>query len=180
MGKLEEYINKNREAFEVYDAHYEHIWEDVSKALDKHSHAPRGSLAVLWKIAASIVLLVGLAFLIFSAGSNRSLLKGRGYLTAASVEMADAEAYYTNLIDDKITRINQLSGETDHILQEQLLILDKDYAEMKNDLRDDADGEEVVNAMIEYYRLKLSLLENILRELENTREPVNNDKDVSI
>ncbi len=49
-------------------------------------------------------------------------------------------------------------------------ILDEDYQSLKNDIRDDADSEEVINAMIEYYRLKLAMLEKILDEVQKNND----------
>ena len=43
------------------------------------------------------------------------------------------------------------------------------FSELKADLKDNVDNEEVVTAMMENYRLKLQILEEILKELEKER-----------
>jgi hypothetical protein len=49
-------------------------------------------------------------------------------------------------------------------------LLDEEYKSLKNDLKDDADSEEVINAMIEYYRLKLEMLGKILLEIQKNND----------
>ena len=67
------------------------------------------------------------------------------------------------------------TAEIDPEVQNELQILDEDYQSLKNDIRDDADSEEVINAMIEYYRLKLAMLEKILEEIQKNDDKDHND-----
>jgi hypothetical protein len=83
-----------------------------------------------------------------------------------SSELADTEAFYSSQIADKIKIIEVESGSLDPEIQMQLKMLDDDYLSLKKDLNDNADSEEVINAMIEYYRLKLAMLETILNEIQ--------------
>jgi hypothetical protein len=58
---------------------------------------------------------------------------------------------------------NQL--DDDRIL-EDLNAMDDAFADLKSDLEDNVDNEEVIMAMMENYRLKLQILEEILSKLE--------------
>ena len=58
--------------------------------------------------------------------------------------------------------------------------MDSDYSSLKKDLKDNADNQEVIDAMIDYYRLKLKMLEQILEELKNNDDKTENNKSVSI
>ena len=51
-------------------------------------------------------------------------------------------------------------------LIEDFTEMDKAFLELKEDLKDDVDNEEVVEAMINNYRLKLKILERIMIEIE--------------
>ena len=53
---------------------------------------------------------------------------------------------------------------------EDLEAMDKAFAELKGDLEDNVDNEEVVAAMMENYQLKLRILEEILSELEKEND----------
>jgi hypothetical protein len=48
----------------------------------------------------------------------------------------------------------------------ELAALDSIYSDLKQDLKDNIDNEEVVSAMIENYRLKLDVLEGILNQIQ--------------
>jgi UDP-3-O-[3-hydroxymyristoyl] glucosamine N-acyltransferase len=58
----------------------------------------------------------------------------------------------------------------------------KEFRELKNDLHDNANNEEVIVAMIQNYRIKLEILKDILQQLKSTEEKKNNDeaKQISI
>ena len=58
----------------------------------------------------------------------------------------------------------------------ELTELDYVFRELKEDLNDNADNEEVVVAMIQNYRLKLEILEDILMQLEPAKENTKNNE----
>ena len=49
------------------------------------------------------------------------------------------------------------------------------FNELKIDLKDDAANEEVIEAMIQNYRIKLQILEEILTQLKNADEQNTDD-----
>jgi hypothetical protein len=48
--------------------------------------------------------------------------------------------------------------------------MDKAFDEIKKDLQDDAANEEVIEAMMNHYRLKLEILERMLDEIKEHNE----------
>ena len=61
--------------------------------------------------------------------------------------------------------MNNELGELDGILRE-----------LKEDLNDDADNQEVVEAMMQNYMLKLEILEDMLEQIKAKKEKNNNDE----
>ena len=57
-----------------------------------------------------------------------------------------------------------------HCVFTDLEQLDEVYKELMNDLQDNADNEEVVQAMIENYRIRLQILEQILNEIKGEQD----------
>ena len=57
---------------------------------------------------------------------------------------------------------------------ESISQLDLDYEQLKKDLAEHADSDEVIDAMINYYRLKLEMLEEISKELKEKK--IENEK----
>ena len=69
--------------------------------------------------------------------------------------------------------------ELDPVIQAEFQMLDSAYVELKNDLKDNVDNEEVINAMIQNYRIKLQILEQILDNIQSN-EDKENEEGISI
>jgi hypothetical protein len=87
--------------------------------------------------------------------------------------LVEARAYYSNQINSMENEVYNLAG-SDSPLREEIRMefeeLDKVFNELKSDLKDNAANEEVVEAMIQNYRIKLQILEEILYQLKNADE----------
>ena len=167
MDELKRFIEQNREAFEIYDGDIDRLWENIDREL-KYSHRNifRHRINNVLKVAASVAFVVGLG-VAFLFGMRATELRQNGIaLMNISEEMADTEVYYVEEINDRLSEIEQYFGKVDPRVLDQLKRLDDDYQLLKKDLKDNADNEEVINAMIEYYRLKLSMLEQILGQIK--------------
>lgn len=94
--------------------------------------------------------------------------------------LMEAEFYYSSMIDQRTEEFYQLAGNNSPLRNEiniELTELDNVFRELKEDLQDNADNEEVVVAMIQNYRLKLEILEEILLQLEPVNDNTKNDED---
>ena len=167
MDELKRFVDLHRKEFEIHEEDYDQLWENIDRELRRSQRSRiRHRFGVTMKVAASVTLLVGFG-LAFLMGMRASELRQHGIaLMNISEEMADTEVYYVQEINDRLFEIEQYTGEVDARLMEQLRKLDEDYILLKKDLRDNADSEEVINAMIEYYRLKLSMLEKVLSQIK--------------
>jgi len=91
-------------------------------------------------------------------------------------ELIEAEAYYSSLINlkkDEVFRLTASNPEIRHEIDMEMVDLDRVFAELKKDLKDNADNEEVIEAMIQNYRLKLDILEEMLQILHQANENQN-------
>lgn len=83
--------------------------------------------------------------------------------------LREAEAYYTGLVNQKLDELKPIIANCPSI-EEELNIdmseLDSVYIELKADLKDNMSNQEVVEAIIENYRLKIRILEDLLSEME--------------
>jgi flagellar biosynthesis chaperone FliJ len=85
--------------------------------------------------------------------------------------LKDAEAYYSSMINSREEEIIQMLGKDTKILDEimeEMKELDKNYNQLKNDLKDDIANDEIIEAMVQNYRMKLFILEDILNQLQKT------------
>ena len=88
-------------------------------------------------------------------------------------DLREAEFYYASQIEARKKEVFCLAENDTPLLDEiniELVELDKVFQELKNDLKDNADNEEVVVAMIQNYRLKLEILEEIRNQLKSAHE----------
>jgi len=84
-------------------------------------------------------------------------------------ELAEVKAYYTHQINDRENEIYKYAA-FDPNIKSQLKIefnqLDSIYNSLRKDLKDNIDNREVVEAMIQNYRIRLEILENMLQQLK--------------
>jgi hypothetical protein len=82
--------------------------------------------------------------------------------------LQEAEAYYTGLVNEKMDELKPIIANCPS-LEEELNIdlseLDKVYIELKEDLQDNMANQEVIEAIVENYRMKISILEHLLKEI---------------
>lgn len=162
QDRFREHITQQREDFEVYDLNIEESWVHVSQSLKPKPKSRR----VFWisGVAASLLVLMTLAGGLF--------IKKEKVEFAINSEWLEAEGYYLQEIDTKWTLVQ--SQVKDQELLADIRMMDDVFAELKKDLKDNVDNEEVITAMMDSYRLKLKVLDRILKEIEEQKK---NEKD---
>lgn len=91
-------------------------------------------------------------------------------------ELVEAEYYYSARINERKEEFYCLTANNTGLRDDinlELVELDHVFKDLKEDLKDNADNEEVVFAMIQNYRIKLEILEEILEQLRSAE--TNND-----
>ncbi len=171
--KLEKFVLSNREEFDSYDPDPK-IWDRIKSNL-------RPGKSVNWRLIISRVAAVLLIFII-SFMINRFLEEGFPKITLVKdkeveiPELKEAENYYSGLLNEKLNEIKPILSACPSLQEElnyDLNQLDSIYAELKNDLKDNIANQEVIDAMIQNYRLRISILEEILSEIK----PDNDESD---
>jgi hypothetical protein len=183
--RLEEFILENRNDF-----------DDMSPSLeswDKVKNNIRPVRKINWttnlvRVAAAIVIFVSsYIFIDYTINKDNESLQA-GY---PDIEISDripvlveARAYYSSQISTMENEVYRLAGNDSPIKNDidlEFEELDQVFNELKADLNDDAANEEVVEAMIQNYRIKLQILEEILLQLKNADEQnIDNDEDKKI
>jgi len=149
---LKEHVEANAEDFEVYPLE-SNDWNKIANKLDPPKRHYRGWFL---GVAASLTVFFISSVLVLSTTEGDSVN-----------EVAEMEGFYEEAINQKILLVkNQL--QDDRVLQD-LSAMDEAFAELKSDLDENVDNEEVVMAMMENYQLKLRILEEVLAELEKEK-----------
>jgi len=163
--RLKEHIDQNRASFEVYKGDYNEMWKNIDVGRDSRAPIRWGSF---FRIAASIVLLLTFAFVFIRIQSNTARFSEGVSLGELSPELAEAELYYNMLVDEKMNIIKSSQAEIGLVVFQEFQMLDSAYNDLKNDLKDNVDNEEVINAMIQNYRIKLRILGQILENIQDS------------
>lgn len=170
--KLEQFIIDNRNAFDDQVPAKE-SWDKI-KANIREERTINWT-ARLVRVAAAAVIFVSAYIFIdynFSTGNHSHDVAGvnEKEIYENIPMLAEAEAYYSTQISMMEQEVYRISGDNSHIKDEinlEFEELDQIFEELKADLKDNAANEEVIEAMIQNYRVKLQILEEILNQLQN-------------
>ncbi len=173
--KLEKFIQENREEFDMLEPG-DGIWEKIEKNIQ-----PRKVInwrKVIWR-AASVIIIFLASYMVHDYIDLKKQIfshhESKNKKELMIPEIREAEVYYSNLINEKLKEIKPMLANNPGIEKEiniDLNQLDSSYVALKKDLKDNIANQEVIEAMIQNYRLRLSILEDVLSQLK----PEKNDK----
>jgi hypothetical protein len=171
--RLEKFISGNRENFDFREPDPS-VWRKIEVSL-RFQH--RFDWRLLLKRAA-FVLLIFMAsygvneFIHQLNGKDLHALKSTRSKRGTNVPgLSEAEAYYTSIVNQKLDELKPIIANCPSLEEEMqfdLSKLDSVYLDLKSDLKDNMANQEVIEAIIENYRLKISILEDIQSELTPT------------
>jgi hypothetical protein len=188
--KLERFIIENREAFDDIQPKADLFREIETGKKRKTIHLNWKTIAM--RAAAVVVIFISsYYFHDFMQNHNRNTaltVNNDRMNTEQSqmyIELQEASFYYSSQIEETKAIVYRMTGSNADLRREinnELMDLDKVFQELKDDLKDNADNEEVIVAMIQNYRLKLEILKDILNQLKAADEKNNRDeaKQISI
>jgi hypothetical protein len=179
--KLEKYILDHRQQFDDQEPDPA-LWDKIDKPKVPVIRINWKDIA--WKAAAVAVIFVASYYFHDYMASRNQFSRGimsrnAGKNSPIVKELIEAEAYYTsqiNLRKEEVFRLTSSNPEVRHEIDDEMTDLDRVYNELKDDLKDNADNEEVIEAMIQNYRLKLDILEEMLIRLKQSNDSQNKER----
>lgn len=177
MDKLEEHIRKNRDDLDRYSLSTD-IWKRIKRSLIKEK-----SPVIRWvSIAAMVIVILGSALVLFRPGNKRQVTNNEvssdGGQTPGNPQLKETEIYYNNLVNSLYREATPLLTGHPEVRKEltaDISQLDSICSDIKKDLKDNVANQEVVEALIQNYRIKIRLLEDMLTILkENEVNPGKN------
>jgi hypothetical protein len=166
--RLEEFMNEHRAEFDLHDPDPK-LWKDIEKEISRKK-------IVSWKFylaRTAIVLAIFGASVVAQRlwlNSNTRIARNTNSKNTEIPELREAEVYYTGVINEKLREVEPLLAKypsLDHEMHVDLSQLDSVYTGLKNDLKDNIANQEVIEAMIQNYRLRISILEDMLNFTES-------------
>lgn len=171
MKKIDDIIRENKEAFnseKPLDGHFERFTRKLQK--NKSNKLKLYSIRVLK--AASIAILIGLSSLWIHDNYIKNDQPDRLALGDLSPEYKEVETYYTNLVNVKYNQligIDLIDEKQKTILWNELKEMDTIYISLQEDLHFAPNDERVINAMINHYKLKIDILEQLIDQLKQIK-----------
>lgn len=170
--RIEEFVKKNRNEFDD-KVPSEKVWQNIETDMGFEKSGSFWRSKALMRIAAVLVLLL-CSWLVFEkTNSNQTPSEREAMIVENGFE--EIEAFYTMIIDEKLSEVNKLGPEHQDILldlKSELHILDSTYLVLKNDLSY-GNREQILDAMILNLQMRLEILNQqseILKKLNNLKE----------
>jgi len=144
--------------------------------LQKELHSGNKDRSMFWKVAASFLVIVGLGSSIFYYSNNvvveNSTVAKIESLGSISPELKTIENYYLASIQTEISNLEETS-ENKELLDgylEKISELTIDYKELTKELNKDGLNEKTINALIENLQLRLKLLYQLKKQLDELKK----------
>ena len=180
--KFEQFIQENRQGFGPEEGAPD-VWDKIKKRQPEARVVKISWRTVLTRAASVVVIFVASYY--FHAYMSGREAGDQGLLTKENLdsplfkELLEADQYYTAQIKYKKEELFNLTSDSPGLqmdVNNELGDLDAILIELKDDLNDDADNQEVVEAMMQNYMLKLDILEDMLEQIKTKNEKNNNDE----
>ena len=167
--KLEKLFEDSKNQFDIEEptvGHFERFEAKLSKSNKSIVFNPK-----TWRwlaVAASIILFFGI-WVGTNLNNNESLL-----LADVSPQMHETETYFINAIEREIELINSKKTVDNQKLIDdsfnQLKKLEDQYQKLTLELSENNEDKRIIFAMISNYQQRISVLENLLNELNRVEE----------
>jgi len=167
--RLEKFINENREGFDSREPD-PRVW----KKIEKNTGINKLNAWLVMRRVAVVVLIFASSYaaneFIHRYRNNTTASESaiRGHRNMSGNGFRETEAYYAGLFNQKMDELKPVIANCPGLEEElnyDMSELDSIYADLKKDLKDNMANQEVIEAIIENYRLKISILEDLLTDI---------------
>jgi CHASE3 domain sensor protein len=173
MDNLEQFIKRNRDELDKYNPSPE-IWNRILKAVNPARRTVRFWLSA----AATIAVLIGISAIIILVGQKRNTTYDKDNNIQPALK--ETEMYYNTLVNSLYHEATPLltgQPEIEKELKNDMAQIDSICTDIKKDLKDNVANQEVIEALIQNYRIKIKILEDMLNVLKQNE--VEKDKNRS-
>lgn len=179
---IEKLIRENLDGlndFEPAEGHFDRF-EAKLKAQSKRKKL---NFSIVWKVAAIVIFVVLAAnqAYIYFAPANKNGLNENGEntgftLSSVSQEYGEVEFYYNTAINTGLSQWNNMkedgliSATEQEAMNTELADFEARFKTLQADLAANPNDERVINAMLEYYKAKLDIINMIVNKLEEVKQ----------
>ena len=171
MDNFEKHIRENAEQFNNQKADRAKLWANISAELQKEE--PK--VIPFWKrpilrIAASVVLLVGLAVIFEQSYFGDNSVETQ----YVSKELLEIDTHYQGLVSYQVRLVQQNPNLSEEDKTEFLSFMDEldtEYELLRKEMRSNLDNELVLEAIVANYKKRIELIEKLLKQINDAKKP---------
>jgi hypothetical protein len=172
MKKIEDLIRESMETHDPPDGHMERFIRRLD-IVDQRQKNLRQIRPLLATAAAVAVLALCWWFLQLTGYSP---FNDRNKLATYPADFAETDAYYTNILKNRIEQLRALPISDHQIrksLNTELNEMEQSDEAMRQDLLEDPGNELIVQALIEHYQNRLDILNKLILQLSPIGKQIN-------
>ena len=175
--KLEDFIIKNRDEFDFHTPD-EQIWNKIKPEKKRRILFDNKLIKIAYRIAAvALIFFSSYAFYEYRDFKRSGMnLAQNDNVYQLIPDLKETESYYNNLVNLKMQELQPFLAEIPGLENEvelDISELDSIYSTLKKDLNDNIANDQVLQAMIQNYRLKIQILEDLLGEVKEEQNEDN-------
>ncbi len=177
---MKDFIQRNRSDFDDQDLP-DNLWKSIESNLPETEKSMRMvPLRNVLRVAAGIAIVVAIGLTVLfntrdlqeTPMAEQTEVKtdsvGPGDIYEFAPELAEAAFYYQTRISETANELSTYEiKETDY---ESLRILEKDLEMLKRELGNQVDNERLIQAMMQNYQYRLSMLERMLNDVKDLND----------
>jgi len=173
--RLEDFIRANRDEFDDLEPRAD-LWSRIEMQLpEEKEEAPKKreaktfSLGFVLRVAASVVVLMGLGFVIFL----KSIEHRHVDLAAINPEYAKQQMQYASLVESKRIELKKVAETDPELYKEfsgEIAKMDSTYKKLNAELANSPNQELVLREMIRTLQVQLDVLNRQLSVIERFNE----------
>jgi hypothetical protein len=184
--RFEDFIHNNNEEFNDIEPSAD-LWGKIEAQLSfleqedqqpKKREAKTFSLGFVLKVAASVIIVMGIGFGIYIQSQKGT--KGVD-LAAINPEYAQQQVHYASLVETKLTELKSASKNDPQLYKEfsaEIAKMDSTYKKLNNDLATSPNQERVLRAMIRNLQIQTEVLSqqlNVIEQFNQMKKEQNNE-----
>ncbi len=164
QDRLKDFMEEHREAFDA-ETPPTAIWDKIDDQLPQKQSAPIRRLVIRYaKIAAAVFILFGVGML------TGSYLSGNETEFSAETqqEINDLNTFYSRQVNEKLNELKSFSPDNNVI--EDIKELDSSFQALKDELGNEVNDHQVIEAMIREYQTKIEILDRVIVRMKSTNK----------
>jgi hypothetical protein len=173
--RLEDFMENNREQFDDLQPSAD-LWNKIAKELDtweekqpKKREAKTFSLGFVLKVAATIVVVMGIGFTLYLKNQKADGIN----LADINPTYAKQQVHYASVIENQRSRLKLVAKFDPQLYNEfsgEIAKMDANYKKLKIDLATSPNQERVLRAMIRNLQIQTEVLNQQLSVIEKFKD----------